>query len=167
MCLSNFNLTRRRYVEGRTCGKRGAKGRRLWKGRLGSPASAAAKARALFKTFGLDTHNDTLSVALVLQSSSSPSAAGGAAGAEGDGDGDGNGDGGDDGGGAAAVESVLYNAHWRDHLLADCAVTGESHVMGVNIELTPPESRARTALRSAAMKARSVHHSFTPSSRAK
>ena len=66
-----------RYVMGKTCGKRGAKGRRLWKGRLGSPASASAKARALFKTFGLDAHNDTLSVTLVLQSSSSAAGGGG------------------------------------------------------------------------------------------
>jgi hypothetical protein len=48
-------------------------------------------------------------------------------------------------GGGDDVESVLYNAHWREHLLGDCAVTGESHVLGVNIELSPPESGARTA----------------------
>ena len=88
----------------------------------------------MFKTFGLDAHNDTLSVALVLQSSAEDASS----------DSRGRGDG--------AVESVLYNAHWRDHLLKDCTVTGESHVLGVNIELAPPESGARTALRSAAMK---------------
>ena len=94
--------------------------------------------KALFKTFGLDAHNDTLSVALVLQSSAEDASA----------DSGGRGDG--------VVESVLYNAHWREHLLSDCAVTGESHVLGVNIELSPPESGARTALRAAAVKGGAV-----------
>ena len=110
----------------------------------------ASYAKALFKTFGVDAHNDTLSVALVLQSS-------GAEDASRTTDSRGRGDGGGGGGDAVvkdegAVESVLYNAHWRDHLLKDCTVTGESHVLGVNIELSPPESGARTALRAAAVK---------------
>ena len=115
-------------TKGKTCGKKGAKGRRLWKNRRGSPTAVSAKARALFRAFGLDAHNDTLSVALVLQSAGSADHS------------------------VKNVESVLYSAHWRKHLLADCAVTGESHVLGVNIELAPLESNARTGLRSAVVK---------------
>jgi hypothetical protein len=46
-------------------GNLGARGRTLWKKGPGS----ASKVKALFEQFGLHSHSDTLSAALVLQSS--------------------------------------------------------------------------------------------------
>jgi hypothetical protein len=134
-------------------GKFGAGRRELWRKQVGSAATLAAKVKGLFETFGLDTKDDILSVALVLQSAgrtadSAENASGagiltGHRAVAGDND--------KKYSDSSNVESLLYNAHWKKDLLADCAVTGEGQVIGAQIELTHPANGTHEAVQAATM----------------